>query len=234
MSGKTVYFPHSYAVFGILLFVLLVVVGLLFVGAMGAAFAEVGFSPLVIALILVGTFFGSFINIPLKRLKTTVPLIREDYAGFFGLGFRVPRVEFNEVSTLLAVNVGGAVIPTIVSIYLLANATLETVLYSLLSVFLVTLMAKATSRPVPGIGIATPGFVPPLVAVGVAFCFGHAAPLTVAYVGGVLGTLIGADLLNLGVISKLGAPVASIGGAGAFDGVFLSGIFAVLWAGLAT
>ena len=49
-----------------------------------------------------------------------------------------------------------------------------------------------------------------------------------AYVSGVLGTLIGADLTNLGAIKKIGAPVASIGGAGTFDGVFLSGIIAVL------
>jgi uncharacterized membrane protein len=48
-----------------------------------------------------------------------------------------------------------------------------------------------------------------------------------------MGTLIGADLLNLGNIAKLGAPVASIGGAGTFDGIFLTGILAVLLAGLA-
>jgi uncharacterized membrane protein len=49
-----------------------------------------------------------------------------------------------------------------------------------------------------------------------------------AYVSGVLGTLIGADLLNLPRIRRLGAPVASIGGAGTFDGIFLSGLLAVL------
>jgi uncharacterized membrane protein len=49
-----------------------------------------------------------------------------------------------------------------------------------------------------------------------------------AYVGGVLGTLIGADLLNLGKIRNLGAPIASIGGAGTFDGIFLSGFIALL------
>ena len=47
-----------------------------------------------------------------------------------------------------------------------------------------------------------------------------------------MGTLIGADLLNLDKISGLGAPVASIGGAGTFDGIFLIGIMAVLLAGL--
>jgi len=58
----------------------------------------------------------------------------------------------------------------------------------------------------------------------------HAAAL--AYVGGSLGTLIGADLLNLGTVQRLGAPVASIGGAGTFDGIFLTGIMAVLLASL--
>ena len=52
------------------------------------------------------------------------------------------------------------------------------------------------------------------------------------YKAGVLGTLIGADLINLRKIPKLGAPVASIGGAGTFDGVFLSGVIAVIIAGL--
>jgi uncharacterized membrane protein len=58
----------------------------------------------------------------------------------------------------------------------------------------------------------------------------YAPPL--AYISGSLGTLIGADLLNLDKISGLGAPVASIGGAGTFDGIFLTGILAVLLAGL--
>jgi uncharacterized membrane protein len=52
----------------------------------------------------------------------------------------------------------------------------------------------------------------------------------IAYLSGVLGTLIGADLTNLNKIADLGAPVASIGGAGTFDGVFLTGIVAVLLA----
>jgi len=56
----------------------------------------------------------------------------------------------------------------------------------------------------------------------------YAAPL--AYISGCLGTLIGADLLNLRVMGELGASIASIGGAGTFDGVFLTGILAVLLA----
>jgi uncharacterized membrane protein len=56
-----------------------------------------------------------------------------------------------------------------------------------------------------------------------------AAPL--AYIAGSMGTLIGADLTNLDKVRGLGAPVASIGGAGTFDGIFLTGILAVLLAG---
>jgi uncharacterized membrane protein len=53
-------------------------------------------------------------------------------------------------------------------------------------------------------------------------------PAPTAYVAGTLGTLIGADLLNLHKIKHLNAPVVSIGGAGTFDGIFLTGILAVL------
>ena len=59
---------------------------------------------------------------------------------------------------------------------------------------------------------------------------GPEAPLADAC--GSLGTLIGADLLNLGKVAGLGAPIASIGGAGKFDGIFLSGLIGVLLASL--
>ena len=36
--------------------------------------------------------------------------------------------------------------------------------------------------------------------------------------------------MNLDKIKKLGAPVASIGGAGTFDGIFSTGVLAVLLA----
>lgn len=53
------------------------------------------------------------------------------------------------------------------------------------------------------------------------------APM-IAYISGTMGSLIGADLLNLKKIPELGASVASIGGAGTFDGIFLTGIISVL------
>ena len=53
-----------------------------------------------------------------------------------------------------------------------------------------------------------------------------------AYVCGTLGTLLGADVLNLSRVRSLDAAQVSIGGAGTFDGVFLAGILGVLLAGL--
>ena len=50
----------------------------------------------------------------------------------------------------------------------------------------------------------------------------------VAFAGGVLGTLIGADLLHLKDVASMSAGVLSIGGAGVFDGVALCGLFALL------
>jgi uncharacterized membrane protein len=72
--------------------------------------------------------------------------------------------------------------------------------------------------------------VPPIFAAGVALLLAFRRAPPVAYVAGSMGTLIGADLLNLGQIGRLGAPVVSIGGAGTFDGVFLTGILAGLLA----
>ena len=132
--------------------------------------------------------------------------------------------------TLLAVNVGGAVIPTCMSIYLLARNQLW--VPALIATAIVAAVCYWLSHPVPGLGMAEPVFVPALATSVVALILSREHAAALAYIGGSLGTLIGADLLNLGAIRGLGAPVASIGGAGTFDGIFLIGIVAVLLASL--
>jgi uncharacterized membrane protein len=64
MSKKTVYFLHDLVLFAILLTVLLLIIGLLFVGVIGTAFRQVGFNAATTTLILVGTFLGSYITFP--------------------------------------------------------------------------------------------------------------------------------------------------------------------------
>ena len=232
MSRKTVYFSHSMLVLAILLLILVAIVGLVFVGVVGVAFADIGFSPIIIVLILVATFVGSSVNIPIMKLKTSVPIVTEEQVNFFGVTYRIPQVEYGQTVTVVAVNVGGALIPTAVSIYLLSKAGPATILYSIVGVAIVGLITHAVARPVKGVGIVTPWFIPPMAAAIVAIILQPSSARIIAYVAGVLGTLIGADIANLHVIPKLGAPIASIGGAGTFDGVFLSGIIAVLLAGL--
>lgn len=131
-------------------------------------------------------------------------------------------------TTVVAVNVGGALIPTALSLYVLARC--EVPVRALLAMAIVSVVIHKLARPIRGVGIGVPTLIPPLLAAlaAVVLAPGHSPP--VAYVAGTLGTLIGADLLNLNKIRGLGAPVASIGGAGTFDGIFLSGIIAVLLA----
>jgi uncharacterized membrane protein len=124
--------------------------------------------------------------------------------------------------------VGGAIIPGLLSLYLMFtnNMWVRGILATAIMAAIVHMMAT----PVRGVGIAVPIFVPPIAAAIVAVVIARVHAAVLAYVGGSLGTLIGADLLNLGSVQGLGAPVASIGGAGTFDGIFLTGILAVLLA----
>ena len=229
MSKRTVYLHHNLWVFAVLSAILVLVVGLIFVGVIGVAFEEVGFSVFTTAFILIATLAGSSVNIPVVKIKSTIPIVKEEFVSFMGMVYRIPQVEYGETMTILAVNLGGALIPSIVSFYLLWKSP-SAALYALAGVAVVAVVTHAFARPVKGVGIITPAFIPPITAIILAYLLPSGAPKVVAYVSGVLGTLIGADLSNLGAIPGLGAPVASIGGAGTFDGVFLSGIVAVLFA----
>ena len=133
-----------------------------------------------------------------------------------------------EQGTIVAVNVGGALLPAVLSLYLFWRSASR--VRMLLGVAVVTAIVHGLADIVPGVGIAMPMIVPPLAAAAVALvlAFRHAPP--VAYVAGSMGALIGGDLMNLPRIGELAAPVVSIGGAGTFDGVFLTGLIAGLLA----
>ena len=110
MSRKTIYVHHSFLFVAILLGLLLVV-GFVFFGAISVAFESVGFSPFTILLLLAATLIGSFINIPVLKLKANVPVVREKSVTRFGMTYQIPQVEYGETMTTVAVNVGGALIP---------------------------------------------------------------------------------------------------------------------------
>lgn len=224
--GPLNYFPVAPGYFGVLVVLFLVLLAL--VRVWRYAYIRLGLTPGAAMLLLFGSLVGSYFNIPVAYLPPQ-PVVSGQVIEFFGMRYIVPTVT-HWPGTVIAVNVGGAVIPTLVSIYLVIRHGLW--LTGLIAAAVVAAVCHWLAQPVPGLGIAMPVFVPVLTTAAVALVLSRTYAPPLAYVGGSLGTLIGADLLNFDRIQGLGAPVASIGAAGTFDGIFLIGIFAVLLASL--
>lgn len=216
--------PYLTVLAGILVLVIVVIE----LRALRYAFLRIGIGSRAALLVLIASLIGSYFNIPLVELPARQVLAREE-VPFFGMHYVIP-VTVEWPGTLIAINVGGAVIPILLSLYLLITHRLW--LRGAVAVACVTAVCHMLAYPVPGLGIALPTFVPPVAAAVVALVLSPAEAAPLAYVGGSLGALTGADLLSLDKVRELGAPVASIGGAGTFDGVFLTGVLAVLLASL--
>lgn len=213
----------------LLIFILALVflVSFVQVGLISIAFDKLGLSPESAYLLLLCTLVGSLINLPLFSLKAdsaVQPRIPPELPGwpFFKL------LPFTGKITI-AVNVGGAVVPVAFSLYLIVNNPLNP-LHIATAVAVVTTIARTTSRPIPGVGIGIPMLIAPIAAALIAIILDPQQRAPLAYIGGTLGVLIGADLLRLKDIRNAGIPIASIGGAGTFDGVFVTGLLAVLLA----
>ncbi len=230
---RAMFFGPFVALYAILFFFLLAFVFVLLeIGVIHYAFQMVGLPPELSFLALFASLIGSYINIPIARIEGG-PVHPMEVVNSFGVRYRVP-VRYAGGGTTLAVNVGGAIVPVLISLYVLARQS-EAILPALFGAAIVATVVHRFAKPVPGLGIATPMLIPPIVAALVAIAFTGIFHVgahvdAVAYVSGVIGTLVGADLANLRKLGDLGAPVASIGGAGTFDGVFLTGIVAVLLA----
>jgi uncharacterized membrane protein len=224
------YLPLTPGFFSLLAGVLGIVFILLQLGLLRFAYLSLGVGPGTALLLLLGSLIGSFFNIPIAELPPE-QVMSDQVVDYFGMQYAVPVVT-RWPGTVIAVNVGGAVIPTAMSIYLLSARHLW--VKGAVATAAVALVLHWLANPVPGLGIAVPVFVPAVTTAIVALLLSreYAAPL--AYIAGSLGTLIGADITNLDKVRGLGAPVASIGGAGTFDGIFLTGILAVLLASLYT
>lgn len=210
----------------LLLIVLLVVLfSFVQVGALTIAFDKLGLSAESGFLLLLVSLFGSLLNLPLFTVSAEAPPAAAIPIAWRGLLRHTAR-EFHG-RTLIAINVGGGLVPVLFSFYLIGRGGLP-LLTTLSAIGILALVSRLISRPLPGIGIGLPVFVAPVAAALVALLLGpeHSAPL--AYVSGTLGVLIGADLLRLKDIRRLGTPLAAIGGAGTFDGIFITGIVAVL------
>lgn len=202
--------------FLILLFLFFVVLP---IQAVRIALEKIGLSPGVAFFVLLASLAGSFINIPLA-VKTE--------SGFVS-AFSYSNSIFTDIPAgmqVIAINLGGAIIPLLLCLYLIPKARFFPLFFSTV---ISTIVCYKLSSVVPGVGVQIPALIPPLVSVFLAFLFSPKNKIPVAYVSGVLGVLIGADLLNLGNLGNFYG-VMSIGGAGVYDGIFLVGIISALLA----
>jgi uncharacterized membrane protein len=196
------------------------------VGLLTIAFDKLGLSSSAAFTLLFASLLGSGINLPLFTIKAEAPM-RELPTSMWQM-LRQEHLVF-EGKTTIAVNLGGCLIPLIFSTYLYFN-TGVTFLEVMSGIIFVAIISYMVSRPIQGLGIGMPIIIAPVSAAIIASLISsdHSAPL--AYIAGTMGVLIGADLMHMKDISKMGTPLASIGGAGTFDGIFLTGIVAVLLA----
>jgi uncharacterized membrane protein len=113
------YFPLSfvfYAIFGGILFALFI---LLQLGLLRYAYTRLGLDPRTAMLILLASLVGSYVNIPVAQLPHE-NVVSNEVVDIFGAPYLFPFA-VDLPGTIVAVNVGGAVIPCLLSIYLLAR-----------------------------------------------------------------------------------------------------------------
>lgn len=211
----------------ILMLIVFFLIALIQIHIFEIAFAKLGLTPQVSLLVLLGTIIGSGINLPLfsMRTKQTGHLVMSPDKKPVWEIFQPAR----EGKIIVAVNVGGCVIPVCLCVYFISLQLINP-LKIIIGLFILTALSYKLSRLIPGIGVGMPVFIAPLASAAVGLLLDPSQAAHLAYISGVLGVLIGADILRLKQVINLGTPVAAIGGAGTFDGIFITGIIAALLA----
>jgi uncharacterized membrane protein len=212
-----------------LFLIMLVLLPLLFADLMAAALVKLHLDPSTALILVVAIMFGSLINIPVKRITRTETVIVHPLA-IFGLWGVLPQLRQAQRQTIIAVNVGGCVIPLAIAIYeiveLERRAGAPALLALAVAVGINVAVCFAVAKPVPEIGITMPAFVPAIVAAGSASLLLPDLAPPIAFVAGAMGPIVGADLLHLRQFTSMNTGIASIGGAGTFDGIVFSCIVA--------
>ncbi len=220
-------------IFAVLSFIVLL--PLLLVDLMRSALERLHLSPGAALASVIGIFVGSIVNVPVYRIRREEmqPIIT---ATLFGPLFWAPGWQRIRQDTVIAVNVGGCVIPLLLAFWQTMHL-FQAGGWPLAALAIIVLadiyICYRLARPVPRIGILLPGFAAALVAVGMSWLLLSGVDVLpyrppVAFVAGVLGPLVGADLLHLRDITTVPVGVLSIGGAGTFDGIVLSSFLATL------
>ncbi|RLI02904.1 hypothetical protein DRO31_03045 [Candidatus Bathyarchaeota archaeon] len=233
-----IYKPFSLLYLAFLAFILLTIAGYFISFLKGILVDAVGIPQEYFWAVTFLSLIGSSVNFPLFVLESVKPVTLVETVDIFGVKRMLPHITEETNETVVMINLGGAVIPTLISAYLLLVSIPScspnlwlTYLQTLVVLVVVISTTHQSAQIVEGLGITTPAWGPPTMTAFVVFLINYFTPVScatqIAYIGGTLGALIGADLMNLGKIAGVG-PVVSIGGAGTFDGVYLTGLMSVL------
>jgi uncharacterized membrane protein len=203
-----------------------------FADLMLTALVKLGLSPQSSFLAALGIFLGGMMNLPVKHIERE-ELIEVTPFTLFGFAHMFPQFQRRRTYTIIAVNVGGCVVPTAIAVYELfrvASVGPAVLLAACGATAINIVVCYRLARPVPQVGIALPPLIPALVAAACALAMVPDMAPSIAFTAGVFGPLVGADILHLREIERISTGVASIGGAGTFDGIVLSALVATLLA----
>lgn len=236
-------FIPLYAILFLLVAATPLIIIYLFFRLTSEAFEHVGFSHWHAILMVFGSVLGSTVDIPLSAN----PITAYPPAFLNVISIISPVLELNFPISFhpitLAVNLGGCIIPVIVSLAIILRCQVSAK-KAILGSLIVAAVAYQVAIPVADEGILLPVYVSPTLAAicGLTLATRLQSAPALAYISGSMGTLLGADIFNLltpGVLPALAPPtsntpsiVLSIGGAGIIDGIFLTGVFAVLLAAM--
>jgi len=213
-----------------------IVVPLLFLGLVGKAFTNlVGLSWLTATALVILILICSLVNIPVWKVRKETIRMPHGEAGQFPDMF-TPTEVGGIWETSIAVNLGGAIIPVAMACWLLYSASKvmagETLyLQVAVATLIVAAIAYVTTKPMVGLGLRAPLFVPGLTALLCGILFAQGLGLTagvIAFASAVFGILLGANIAHLPHVGDLEVPQVSIGGAGTFGAIFIGCILSAL------
>jgi uncharacterized membrane protein len=236
MAGNIRFFSAGpLSVLAIVLFIGLVIlmIPLLILGVIGAAFTRLGLSWIAALALVLLMLAGSFVNIPLYRIQRD--MIRATPLDSAGNELVSPFAAPPVWETVISVNLGGGILPVCIAAYMVYRAVMidgtALVVSATLCAALVLVVSFVSTREAAGVGIQVPFIIPALTALLAGVLLSGGTGLTAAVTalsGGVLGTIAGGNLAHLVRVRDLEIPEVSIGGFGTFGAVFLCCILPAL------
>jgi uncharacterized membrane protein len=200
--------------------IVIILIPLFLLGLIGAAFTRLGFSWVTALAVVLLMIFGSFINIPVYRFQRDTIRIDQQENALYGGG--------SAWESVISVNLGGAIMPLIISLYLIYTAFPmygQSLLFSTgIGLVIVAVIAFVSTRQVPVTGLSVSLILPALAALLMGSLLGGGTGISsvvIAFVSGTMGTLLGGNIAYLVRIKEMGIPFLNIGGAGTFGAIFL-------------